>query len=154
MPSRRPILTDIHDLNLDPEYDYSKTKRNGRLKEIEQVKSVSLITAEIPVETIITEQVVTGFVENELKQPLVEIVEDLINKKELSEQVFQEKSDVDYKVFETAQKITDEMIITDDDYQDLEKTQSTSIPEKEVIKLPQEKKKKSGFKSLKSNTNS
>lgn len=135
MPSRRPILADIHDLKLDPNSTHHNTDRKGRLssKIIEVTKPEQKLTTDVKnALTFLPETI-------EPEQSLVEIVDDLIDVKQQSVELL---------------NVEPETLI--DDSKNVLPSESVEQPVKkfeEKVEQSQEKKKKF-VKNSKSNTNS
>lgn len=137
MPSRRPILADIHDLKLDPNSTHHSTDRKGRLssKIIEVTKPEQKLTTDVKnALTFLPETI-----ELEPEQSLVEIIDDLIDVKQQSVELLNVEPET----------------LTDDSKNVLQ-SEPVEQPVKkfeEKVEQSQEKKKKF-VKNVKSNTNS
>jgi hypothetical protein len=146
MPSRRPILTDIHDLKLDPNHSHHSTERNGRLTKPAEEKKVEEASKALKPVLNTTKSEVTlskSEVSPESEQPLMEIVDNLIDVKQKSVELLDLEQ-------ETLSDI---------------KNASTFLPEKTELKLDElkkteekieqsQEKKKKFVKNVEPNTNS
>lgn len=143
MPSRRPILTDIHDLKLDPNRSHHSTERNGRLsKPIKGEKFEKSSLA--PQAKTVVEPVV---LQPEPEQPISDIIDDLIDVKQESVELLDLVQEQPISDIRNALTFLPETVVSPTiESSSLKKTE-------EKIEQSQEKKKKF-VKNVKSNTNS